>query len=108
MTPCTSETSGWPGSTPSCCRIGPSVGPKLSKASGVDTVTDPFFGLAVPRRVEGVPDAVLKQRESWKSPADYDAKASQLAEMFADNFEKYEDEVSDAVKAAGPRKVQAR
>jgi len=28
--------------------------------------------------------------------------------MFADNFEKYEDEVGDAVKAAGPRKVQAR
>ncbi|HXO19130.1 MAG TPA: phosphoenolpyruvate carboxykinase (ATP) [Thermoanaerobaculia bacterium] len=74
----------------------------------VETVADPFFGLAVPRHVDGVPAAVLKQRESWKSAADYDAKAGQLAEMFADNFEKYEDEVTEAVKAAGPRKVQAR
>jgi len=52
-----------------------------------------------------VPDAVLDQRGTWKSAADYDAKAAQLAEMFADNFEKYEDGVSEAVKAAGPRKV---
>jgi phosphoenolpyruvate carboxykinase (ATP) len=73
----------------------------------VDTATDPFFGLAVPRRVEGVPDGVLRQRDTWKHPADYDAKAGQLAEMFADNFEKYEDGVSEAVRAAGPRKVRA-
>ena len=30
-----------------------------------------------------------------------------LARMFADNFEKYEDQVSDGVKSAGPRKVKA-
>jgi phosphoenolpyruvate carboxykinase (ATP) len=72
---------------------------------GVETTADPFFGLAVPRRVEGVPDGVLRQRETWKHPSDYDAKAGQLAEMFADNFEKYEDQVSEEVKAAGPRKV---
>jgi phosphoenolpyruvate carboxykinase (ATP) len=74
---------------------------------GVDTWTDPHFGLAVPVKIEGVPDPVLHPRETWKSPADYDAKASQLAEMFADNFEKYEDHVRDGVKAAGPRKVKA-
>ncbi|HEV7517645.1 MAG TPA: phosphoenolpyruvate carboxykinase (ATP), partial [Thermoanaerobaculia bacterium] len=71
----------------------------------VETVTDPFFGLAVPRRVPDVPDAVLDARASWKSTADYDAKAAELADMFADNFEKYESGVSEAVKAAGPRKV---
>jgi phosphoenolpyruvate carboxykinase (ATP) len=73
----------------------------------VETWTDPNFGLAVPVHIEGVPDAVLRPRETWKSPADYDAKATQLADMFADNFEKYEDQVSDGVKAAGPRKVKA-
>jgi phosphoenolpyruvate carboxykinase (ATP) len=73
----------------------------------VETVTDPFFGLAVPRHVPGVPDAVLDPRASWKSAADYDAKAAQLADMFADNFEKYESGVSEAVKAAGPRKVHS-
>jgi len=73
----------------------------------VDTWTDPFFGLAVPVHVEGVPDELLRPRDTWKNPADYDAKAGRLAEMFADNFEKYEEQVSDAVRAAGPRKVQA-
>jgi phosphoenolpyruvate carboxykinase (ATP) len=71
----------------------------------VETVTDPFFGLAVPTHVPDVPDAVLDARASWKSTADYDAKATQLADMFADNFEKYESGVTEAVKAAGPRKV---
>jgi phosphoenolpyruvate carboxykinase (ATP) len=73
----------------------------------VETWTDPHFGLAVPAHVEGVPDQVLRPRETWKNPAEYDAKAAQLAEMFADNFEKYEDQVNDSVKAAGPRKVKA-
>jgi phosphoenolpyruvate carboxykinase (ATP) len=73
----------------------------------VETRTEPFFGLAVPVHIEGVPDQLLRPRETWANPADYDAKAGRLAEMFADNFEKYEDQVSEAVKAAGPRKVKA-
>src|SRR5579864_1663159 len=74
---------------------------------GAATWTDPIFGLAVPERVEGVPDAVLRPRESWKSTADYDAKAAQLADMFAANFEKYESGVDEAVRSAGPRRVPA-
>jgi phosphoenolpyruvate carboxykinase (ATP) len=75
---------------------------------GAPTWTDPIFGLAVPERVAGVPDGVLRPRDSWKSAADYDEKASQLADMFAANFEEYESGVSEAVKAAGPRRVHAR
>jgi phosphoenolpyruvate carboxykinase (ATP) len=74
---------------------------------GVDTWTDLIFGLAVPARIEGVPDKLLRPRDTWQSPADYDARAGKLADMFADNFEKYESGVSEAVKAAGPRKVRA-
>jgi phosphoenolpyruvate carboxykinase (ATP) len=74
---------------------------------GVATWTDPIFGLNVPVRVEGVPDKLLRPRETWQSPADYDARAGKLADMFADNFEKYESGVGEAVKAAGPRKVRA-
>ena len=73
----------------------------------VETWNDPNFGLAVPVHIEGVPDQVLRPRETWKNPADYDAKATQLADMFADNFEKYEDQVSEDVRSAGPRKVKA-
>jgi phosphoenolpyruvate carboxykinase (ATP) len=69
------------------------------------TWTDPIFGLAVPERVDGVPDAVLRPRDSWRSAADYDEKASRLADMFAANFEKYESGAGEAVKAAGPRRV---
>ena len=73
---------------------------------GVETWNDPIFGLAVPTHVEGVPDKVLRPRETWQNPADYDAKASQLADMFAANFEKYEAGVTEEVKAAGPRKAK--
>ena len=38
-----------------------------------------------------------------RAPPDYDAQAGKLADMFADNFEKYESGVDEAVKAAGPR-----
>ena len=71
-----------------------------------ETWTDPIFGLHVPAHVEGVPDQVLRPRDTWKNPADYDAKASQLADMFAENFKKYESGVSEEVKAAGPSKVR--
>jgi phosphoenolpyruvate carboxykinase (ATP) len=72
------------------------------------TWTDPIFGLAVPEHLAGVPDAVLRPRDSWKNPADYDDKAAQLADMFADNFEKYESGVEESVKAAGPRRAHSR
>jgi phosphoenolpyruvate carboxykinase (ATP) len=72
----------------------------------VGTWTDPIFGLAVPARIEGVPDKLLHPRETWQSSADYDAQASKLADMFADNFKKYESEVDEAVKAAGPSRVR--
>ena len=68
----------------------------------VDTVTDPVFGLAVPVAVPGVPSEVLQPRTTWESPEAYDAQAEKLASMFRDNFERYADRVTDAVKAAGP------
>ncbi len=71
----------------------------------VETWTDPIFGLEVPAHIEGVPDQVLRPRETWQNPSEYDAKATQLADMFAANFEKYEAGVSEEIKAAGPRKV---
>jgi phosphoenolpyruvate carboxykinase (ATP) len=72
------------------------------------TWTDPIFGLAVPERVEGVPDAVLRPADSWKSAADYAEKAARLADMFAANFESYESGVDEAVRSAGPRRVPTR
>ncbi|MDX1440545.1 MAG: phosphoenolpyruvate carboxykinase (ATP), partial [Rubricoccaceae bacterium] len=68
----------------------------------VDTITDPFFGLAIPIEVDGVPADVLNPRSTWADTAAYDAKARELATMFAENFEKYASNVSEAILEAGP------
>jgi phosphoenolpyruvate carboxykinase (ATP) len=67
------------------------------------TRTDPVFGLAVPERLEGVPDALLDPRSTWADPDAYDERAGRLAEMFAENFAKYADGVGEEVRAAGPK-----
>ncbi len=69
---------------------------------GVPTYTDPVFGLHVPTRVEGVPDAVLRPRETWPDTRVYDEKARDLARRFAENFKKFANAPA-AVQAAGPR-----
>ena len=49
------------------------------------------------------PGGVLDPRGTWDDPARYDAQAAKMAGMFRDNFAKYADQVSDAVRQAGPR-----
>jgi phosphoenolpyruvate carboxykinase (ATP) len=73
------------------------------KLASVDYELDPVFGVDVPLTVPGVPDEVLRPRDTWPDPAAYDAKARELAGMFADNFRAYADGVDDDVRAAGPR-----
>ncbi|PQA88040.1 phosphoenolpyruvate carboxykinase [Hyphococcus luteus] len=65
--------------------------------------TDEIFGFEVPTDVPGVDKAILNPRDTWDDPAAYDAQAQKLAKMFVENFRIYEDHVSDAVKAAGPK-----
>ena len=64
---------------------------------------DQVFNLDVPTSCPGVPADVLNPRSTWADPAAYDAQAAKLARMFADNFKRFEDDVTGAVKAAGPR-----
>lgn len=68
----------------------------------VETTEEPVFGLQVPVAIDGVPSEVLQPRGTWADPAAYDAKAQQLAQMFADNFEKYRDAAADDVCQSGP------
>jgi len=68
----------------------------------VGTHPDPVFGLEIPDHVEGVPDEVLRPRETWADPAEYDEQAEKLAGMFRDNFEKFAANVSEGVRRAGP------
>ena len=64
--------------------------------------TDPVFGLEIPDHVHGVPDEVLRPRQTWEHPSEYDEQAQKLAEMFRENFKKFEGGVSESVKTAGP------
>jgi phosphoenolpyruvate carboxykinase (ATP) len=64
---------------------------------------DPIFNVDVPTACPDVPPEVLKPRNTWESGAAYDEQARKLAHMFGDNFQSFEADVTDAVKAAGPR-----
>ena len=70
---------------------------------GAEFAPDPVFGVDVPISVPGVPAEVLRPRDTWTDGAAYDASAAKLAAMFRANFERFADDVSDEVKAAGPR-----
>jgi phosphoenolpyruvate carboxykinase (ATP) len=67
----------------------------------VGTTTDPIFGLHVPANVPGVPDNVLRPRDTWSDKVAYDTQAKKLAEMFQKNFEKF-GTVDARISAAGP------
>ena len=64
---------------------------------------DPVFGMQVPQSCPDVPAEVLQPRATWHDPQAYDAQAQQLAGMFVENFQQFTQDVSDEIRAAGPR-----
>ena len=68
----------------------------------VPTREDGAFGLHVPTTCPDVPDAILVPRDTWSDPEAYDRQAAALAGMFHDNFRRFEADVSEAVRDAGP------
>jgi len=69
----------------------------------VEYRTDPIFGFSVPVSVPGVEPSLLDPRSTWRDRDAYDAKAKELAAMFASNFEtRFAAEAGEAVAAAGP------
>ncbi len=64
---------------------------------------DPVFNVDVPTSCPGVPDEVLDPRKTWPDGRAYDEQAKKLAAMFAENFKRFEKDVAETVKAAGPR-----
>ena len=69
----------------------------------VEMRVDPIFGFCVPKHVEGVPDEILRPRDTWANGEEYDAQALKLAQMFVKNFEQYADGVTSDVRDAGPK-----
>jgi phosphoenolpyruvate carboxykinase (ATP) len=69
---------------------------------GIPLRQDPVFRIAVPESAPGVPNDILDPRCTWADPAAYDRQAEALAAMFHENFQRFSDHVSDAIRAGGP------
>ena len=68
------------------------------------TKTIPFFDFEVPTKLEGVDPGILDPRDTYKSAAEWEEKAKDLAARFIKNFKKYEgNEAGKALVAAGPK-----
>lgn len=69
----------------------------------VDYETHPIFGVAMPKTCPNIPNEILNPRNTWDNELAYDAKAKDLAAKFNENFKKFEDGVTDEIKAAAPK-----
>ncbi len=63
---------------------------------------DPVFNIHVPVMCPGVPQEVLRPRQTWADKAAYDKTAADLAQRFVKNFVKFGKDVPASVVAAGP------
>ena len=75
------------------------IGGQLDDA---ETREDPFFGLNVPIEVPGVASELLDPRGTWEDGEAYDEQATKLAELFKENFTRFESQVPEDVRYAGP------
>jgi phosphoenolpyruvate carboxykinase (ATP) len=64
---------------------------------------DPLFGFDVPTECPNVSKQVLIPRNAWTNSAAYDQTAEKLAELFKNNFKKYESGVTPEILSAGPK-----
>jgi phosphoenolpyruvate carboxykinase (ATP) len=64
---------------------------------------DPIFGFAVPVSCPEVPEKILNPRNTWSDLEAYDAKARHLAQLFRDNFTKFEEGTSQSIRDAAPK-----
>jgi phosphoenolpyruvate carboxykinase (ATP) len=73
------------------------------KLDGVETHPDPVFGLNLPKSLPGVPDDILDPSVTWDDREAYDEQARKLADLFKENFVKFEVDVKEGVKRASPQ-----
>jgi phosphoenolpyruvate carboxykinase (ATP) len=64
---------------------------------------DPVFGFEVPTALANVDASVLDPKSTWAAAGDYDGMAKKLAQMFADNFKKYQGKGSADYTQFGPK-----
>ena len=70
----------------------------------VPTKKIPYFNFEVPTVLNGVATEILDPKDTYANPADWDAKAKDLASRFIKNFEKYTfNAAGKALVKAGPQ-----
>ncbi|HEU4809632.1 MAG TPA: phosphoenolpyruvate carboxykinase [Sphingomicrobium sp.] len=69
---------------------------------------DPNFGFDVPVEVPGVDSKLLDPRATWANPAEYDAMAAKLVDLFVENFAQFADQVDEGVRQAAPKVAQVQ
>ena len=67
-----------------------------------ETQTLPIFNLKVPKTCSNVPSEILLPSNTWSDAGAYNQTLTKLANMFVENFKKYEDRASTQIKNAGP------
>ena len=73
--------------------------------SGIEMRKDASFGFEVPLSVNNVDSNILNPMNTWASQEAYNLQAKKLVSMFIDNFSKFENNVDDNIKSAGPVKI---
>ena len=63
---------------------------------------DDLLNLDIPTEVKDVPSEILDPKHTWVDKDSYDLSARKLAQMFVENFKKFENVSSDII-AAGPK-----
>lgn len=62
-----------------------------------------IFNLQVPKECPNVPSELLNPSKSWVGSSSFDGEVRKLAELFNENFKKYESEATAEVRAAAPQ-----
>ncbi|MFD1739253.1 phosphoenolpyruvate carboxykinase (ATP) [Bacillus salitolerans] len=68
--------------------------------TNVETTKGAYFGFDIPLHVPGVPDEVLLPAQTWEDKEAYAQKATELANKFKENFNKFTD-VSEEIRTLG-------
>jgi phosphoenolpyruvate carboxykinase (ATP) len=71
--------------------------------NNAETVKDVIFGLEIPMHVPGVPDEVLRPKQTWKDKSAYQTKATELANKFKENFKKFSNVPEEIANLGGPQ-----
>ncbi len=70
---------------------------------GVECKEDEIFGLQIPQSCPGVPDEVLTPKNTWSDKGAFEETAKKLANMFHENFKKFEAGATDEIKSGAPK-----